>query len=195
MASRYLDMDLHRTCIRSFPSWSRRSAKLTKPREGRCLKLGTHAGFFRNVLTLPRGPGNKTTALTFLAFLVLASAFLPFAHAQPTVVATVKVGATPYGIAYDSGKGEVFVANVNGNTTSVISDDTNAVVATIQTGDRPEGVAYDSVKGEVFVADQGSNTVSVISDGSNKVVANVTVGRSPFSVAYDHAMDEIIRSQ
>src|SRR5580658_2625645 len=121
-------------------------------REGRCLKLGTHPGFFKSALTLPCGLGKKTAVLTFLAFLVLASALVTSVHAQPTVVATVKVGATPYGVAYDPAKGEVFVTNTNGNTTSVISDSTNAVVATVNVGDRPEGVAYDSGKGEVFVA-------------------------------------------
>jgi hypothetical protein len=40
--------------------------------------------------------------LTFLAFLVIAAPLVPFAHAQPTVVATLGVGAQPFGVAYGS---------------------------------------------------------------------------------------------
>jgi hypothetical protein len=38
------------------------------------------------------------------------------------VTATITVGASPQGVAYDSGKGEIFVANSVSNTVSVISD-------------------------------------------------------------------------
>ncbi len=91
------------------------------------------------------------------------------------MVATVTVGIDPEGVAYDSGKGEIFVANAGSNTVSVISDSTNAAVANVTVGNRPAGVAYDSGKGEIFVANYLSNTVSVISDSTNTVVATVTV--------------------
>ena len=55
------------------------------------------------------------------------------------VVATVTVGINPESVAYDSGKGEIFVANDGSNTVSVISDSTNAVVATVTVGNRPCG--------------------------------------------------------
>ena len=79
---------------------------------------------------------------------------------------TITVGTEPEGVAYDSGKGEVFVANYAAGTVSVISDSNNAVVATVTVGANPYGVAYDSGKGEVFVADTSDNTVSVISDSA-----------------------------
>ena len=122
-----------------------------------------------------------------LAALVIASSLVvPFARAE-TVVATVPVGSLPEGVAYDSAKGEVFVANDDSATVSVISDSTNAVVATVPVGSIPEGLAYDSGKGEVFVTNLGSNTVSVISDSTNAVVVIVPVGSFPNGVAYDSA--------
>ena len=84
--------------------------------------------------------------------------------ATNSVVATVNVGSSPDGAAYDSGQGEVFVANSGSNTVSVISDSSNTVTAAVNVGSNPFGVAYDSGKGEVFVPNFGSNTVSVISD-------------------------------
>ena len=80
------------------------------------------------------------------------------------MVANVTVGTAPVGLAYDSGKGEVFVGNYASNTASVISDASNKVIANVTVGSGPIGLAYDSAKGEVFVTNQGSNTVSVISD-------------------------------
>ena len=97
----------------------------------------------------------------------------------------IGVGYSPTGLAYDSGRGEVFVANTNAGTVSVISDFTNTVVATVNVGNGPLGVAYDSGRGEVFVANYGSKTVSAISDANNSVVATFGVGPAPFGVAYD----------
>ncbi len=100
-------------------------------------------------------------------------------------------GVGPRGVAYDSGKGEVFVANEVSNNVSVISDASNSVVATIPVGPAPVGVAYDSGKGEVFVANEGSHNVSVISDASNSVVATIPVGPAPVGVAYDSGKGEV----
>ena len=67
------------------------------------------------------------------------------------VTATIPVGNSSIGIAYDSAKGEIFVTNGEDNTTSIISDNTNTVVATIPVGGYPYGVAYDSAKNEIFI--------------------------------------------
>src|SRR5438128_1114719 len=100
----------------------------------------------------PHGLGRKIKPLILLATLVIASSLVaPSARAQ-TVVATVSVGSNPVGVAYDSGKGEIFVTIPGPDTVSVISDSTNTVVATVPVGSFPNGVAYDSAKGEVFVA-------------------------------------------
>ena len=103
--------------------------------------------------------------------------------------------SSPYGVAYDSGKGEVFVTNLGSNNVSVISDVTNKVVATIPIGGSLASVAYDSGKGEVFVTNpnfvSNSGNVSVISDVTNKVVATIPVGAEPFGVAYDSGKGEV----
>ena len=73
-------------------------------------------------------------------------------NASKAVAATIIEGCAPYGVAYDSGKGEVFVANGGSNYVSLISDSSNTIVTTIKVGYDSGGVAYDSGKGEVFVA-------------------------------------------
>lgn len=62
-----------------------------------------------------------TTALLLLASLVLVSIPLALPARAQTVVATVGVGDAPEGVAYDSYKGEIFVANDYDNTVSAIS--------------------------------------------------------------------------
>ena len=113
------------------------------------------------------------------------------------VTATIMLGGSPSGVAYDSGKGEIFVTNSGNDTISVISDSTNEVIATIPTEVNPGAVAYDPATGEIFVANYGymfnpgSGSVSVISDNSNTIVANVPLATSPKSVAYDPGKGEI----
>jgi len=120
-----------------------------------------------------------------------------------TVVATVRVGSGPYGITYDAGKGEVFVANSGSDNVSVINDTSDAVAATVAVGSYPTDAAYDSGEGEVFVTNSFSpGSVSVICDGSascggspklNTVVATVPVGptSSPWGVAFDNETGEL----
>src|SRR2546426_10367872 len=94
----------------------------------------------------------------------------------------VWVGLPPEEVAYDSGKGELFVANEGANNVSVISDVTNTVVATISVGSRPNGVAYDSGKGEVFVTNGGSgsaNEVCVTADAITTMMAASSVSANP----------------
>ncbi len=135
----------------------------------------------------------KTSAILILLIIVLAMSAANAAHALG-VTATVTVGNLPGAVAYDSAKGEIFVANegvISGTSMiSVISDSDNAVVATIPVGEGPYGVAYSSGKGEIFVTNNYDNTTSVISDGNNTVVATIPV-EAPFGVAYDSVKGEI----
>src|SRR3989475_327574 len=100
-----------------------------------------------------------------------------------TVIATIPVGDYPFGVAYDSGNGYVYVANYNSNNVSIISGTT--VVATIPVGGGPSGIAYDSGNGYVYVANLASNNTSVIS--GTTVLATVAVGNGPNGVAYNSA--------
>lgn len=131
------------------------------------------------------------------------SCLTPFAPYCPTnnvsvvstisdqVVDTVYVGSEPVDVAYDSGKGEVFVTNYNSSNVSVISDSNNTVVSSIPVGSEPWGIVYVAPKGELFVANSNSSNVSVISDASNTVVASVPVGSQPAWLAFDPATSEV----
>ncbi|MGD0719207.1 MAG: YncE family protein [Thermoplasmata archaeon] len=141
-------------------------------------------------------PGETPTPCTFKvpadpigAYNVVAS------DARGFVAGSVPaVGAGPTGVAYDSGTGELFVANHDSDSVSVIDDTSDHVVTTVPVGTNPSGVAYDSELGEVFVANYNggaAGTVSVISDTSDAVVATVSVGPGPVGIAYDPGTHEL----
>jgi YVTN family beta-propeller protein len=107
-----------------------------------------------------------------------------------TVVELHYNGGPVWGVAYDPGKGELFVADSASGNVTVIDDTSNTVVTSIDVGGRPVGLAYDEGRGEVFVAGTpggfwGNENVSVINDTSNSVVASVTVGVAPSGIVYD----------
>ncbi|MGA2198737.1 MAG: YncE family protein [Nitrososphaerales archaeon] len=128
--------------------------------------------------------------LGLVLILIFALSAANAAHAVG-VTATIKVGGAPYGVAYDSGRAEVFVVNSSAGTVIVLSDSSYAVRATVTVGHLPYRDIYDSGQGEVFVANYGANSVSVISDKTNGVVATVPVGALPTSFAYDSAKGEV----
>ena len=79
-----------------------------------------------------------------------------------TVTATIPVGSGPVGVAADAKTKAVYVANLLGNTVSVISGRTNTVTATIPVGTHPAGVAADPKTNTIYVANNGDSTVSVL---------------------------------
>jgi YVTN family beta-propeller protein len=101
----------------------------------------------------------------------------------------------PVGMAYDSGTGNLYLAD-RGNLGNVfgavyvISGSSNTVSTSIQVGQYPQQLCYDSGAHEIFVANSGGN-VSVISDINNQVVATIPVGTYPYGIVYDSKMNEV----
>jgi YVTN family beta-propeller protein len=111
----------------------------------------------------------------------------------PKVVALVKVGPGPLGVAITPNDREVYVTNfgadpdlvpegVAGNTVSVINTRRNEVVATIPVGNLPAGVAITPDGRRAYVPNRGDDTVSVINTKSKKVVDTVAVQDKPANV-------------
>lgn len=109
----------------------------------------------------------------------------------PCIVGAIPVGNGPEGIAYDSAKGELFVANTGSQSVDVISDSSNEVVATIPIRGEPYGVAYDPAQGYVFVTNALSDNISVISDATDKIVGDVLLSQPVEVITYDSGRDEI----
>src|SRR4029079_10197788 len=78
-----------------------------------------------------------------------------------SVIATIPLGDLPQGIAFNPNNGDMYVANHDSNTVSVIDGKTNAVIGSpIPVGDRPVGIAFNEDNGDMYVTNSGSTTVS-----------------------------------
>jgi len=103
--------------------------------------------------------------------------------ATNTVVGSVTVGTSPFGVAITPDGSHAYVANVGSNTVSVIATATNTVVATVPVGTQPELVAIAPDGSHAYVTNLQSNNVSVIATATNSVVGTVPVGIEPMGVA------------
>jgi YVTN family beta-propeller protein len=81
--------------------------------------------------------------------------------ATKTVIATVTVGGSPIGVAFNPDRATAYVTNEVG-TVSVIKTATNAVIATVTVGDAPIEVAVSLDGNRAYVTNFNDNTVSVI---------------------------------
>lgn len=115
-------------------------------------------------------------------------------EARRSVIATIKVAASPVDIAADPRTGTVWVTCLgpfgkpaSDNVVSEISEAAGKVVATIRVGLVPFGIAADPRTGTVWVANTDAYTVSEISEASRAVVATIRtpLGSPPVSVAVD----------
>jgi YVTN family beta-propeller protein len=83
------------------------------------------------------------------------------------------------GLAVDPRNGDVYVADDQAGTVSVIERDSRQVVHTITGLDHPHGVAVDASTGEAYVSNVGDGTVSVIDTRTRQVVDTVEGGAGP----------------
>jgi virginiamycin B lyase len=88
-----------------------------------------------------------------------------------TVLATVRVGGFPVGIA--AGFGSIWQANYDDGTLSRVDPATGKVIATIAVGSGPAQLAVAG--GKVWVADQDT-TLSAVDPATNRRVRTVQVG-------------------
>jgi YVTN family beta-propeller protein len=138
-----------------------------------------------------RFPGTTGTPCTFLLPPTPGGRSNVTAYGAWNSSASIEVGSYPWGDAYDPSTGQVFVANYDSNSISVISDTTSTVVATVAVGYGPQGVVYDARTHQIFVANSGSEDVSVISDTTDAVVATVAVGYYPEYLTYDPGTSQL----
>src|SRR5437588_8831770 len=105
----------------------------------------------------------------------------PAAQATPTfqVVATINVGANPFGAAMAPNGSSLWVAN-SGNTVTRINPSTYAIQGAIPVGNFPEDVAFTPNGSQAFVTNDSDATVSVITAALHTVAQTVDLSSIPF---------------
>ena len=110
------------------------------------------------------------------------------------VVATIPVGANPWGVSASADGTRVYVTNVGNNvmvngTVSVINTATNTVIATVTVGRVPYGICVSPDGQRVYVTNlyynslTGIDSVSVINTATYQVIATIPVGNNPYGVS------------
>ena len=114
-----------------------------------------------------------------------------FKDAQAHSVTIPIHGTSPFGIAYNSANNNMYVANLDSSTISVISGSTDSVIATILVGRAPVWIAYAPPNNKLYVTNLDSNDVYVINGATNKVIKNIPVGNRPFGIAYNPSNNNV----
>lgn len=94
---------------------------------------------------------------------------------------------SPGWVAFDPMNGNIYVANYNGGSVSVINGSNNLLVASIHIAPYLEGISFDGLNGYIYVSDGNSTNVTVIDGADNEVLGNISVGFEPDDAAYDSA--------
>lgn len=95
--------------------------------------------------------------------------------------ASVTVGGSPYGVAFDGSS--LWVSNAGNNTVSKIRASDGTILGTFPVGSNPRLVEFDGAN--IWVANFGSNTVTKLSASDGTVLATITVGNNPWGLAFD----------
>jgi uncharacterized repeat protein (TIGR01451 family) len=124
---------------------------------------------------------------------VLATARIPPLPPLPNdycdVVAEIIVGNTPRGVAVDSTRNRVYVANYGSSSVSVINSSSNTVLQTISGITSANGIVHDWTNNIIWVTNYSSDQVTPIQADASAtnftVLEPIPVRGGPWGVAYD----------
>jgi len=109
----------------------------------------------------------------------------------PYLVAAIEVGETPRGIAVDTARNRVYVANYGSDSLSVINTSSHTLIQTVGGLSSPNGVAYDPTHDLIWVTNYATDRVTPISAASLTSLSPLAVGDGPWGVAYDPVHDYV----
>ncbi len=120
---------------------------------------------------------------------------VPAHTCAPTALGTITVGNEPRGLAVDSPRQRLYVANYGSNSLSVIDSHTNTVLQTIGGLAAATGVGHDPGRNVIWVTNYSTNQVTPIQANADAtdftVLPAVDVEEGPWGVAYDPVHDYV----
>jgi YVTN family beta-propeller protein len=91
--------------------------------------------------------------------------------------------AVSHMVALSSDESRAFVANIGGDSVSVLDLENARLERVIETGDEAEGVFTHPSRPEVWVTNRAANTISILDARSLELLATLECGRVPIRVA------------
>ena len=120
---------------------------------------------------------------------------VPLHTCGPTPLGTITVGHEPRGLAVDSLRQRLYVANYSSDSVSVIDSRTNTVLQTIGGLTNANGLSHDPERNMLWVTNHLTNQVTPIqanADATNfTVLPPIAVGTAPWGVTYDPVHDYV----
>lgn len=107
-------------------------------------------------------------------------------------VTNLTVGAAPWSMAYDAATGQVYVANQDDASFSVIDGSTNTVLGTYGLGTDPNGTAIDPTGAWVYIANGRADNITAIATSNFSDRRDLRLGAGPTGIAYDGATGELV---
>jgi YVTN family beta-propeller protein len=92
---------------------------------------------------------------------------------------TLQVGTHPTNLAVNPVRNEIYVANTQSGTVSVIDAEANRIAATIPVHRLPSFITVDPTGHRAYVANSGSNTVSIVDLDRRREIAVAGTGEQP----------------
>ena len=127
---------------------------------------------------------------THLWGIALTANKLYVTHVQDSTIAAIdtgthavknlQVGAMPSAVAANPLTGEVYVANYNDGSVTILNGDAPTAIVV---GKHPQAIAIDATKKLVYVANTQDGTVSVIDAQTHHVLRTVSAGQHPYAIA------------
>ena len=97
-------------------------------------------------------------------------------------------------LAVNEATGQVFVANFNDDTVTVVDGASNTIVATISVGDGPAFIAVNKLTNRVYVGNENNKTISFIDGRTLMVVSTLAVPLRPGLLVADETTSRIYSS-
>lgn len=100
------------------------------------------------------------------------------------LLALLDVGKSPTYLTLKPDGGEIFVSNLESNTISEISTQTNEVGSTYPIGERPAHGIVSRDNGTLWVANSGADSLGLYSIDDGRLVSSIRTGNAPDALAF-----------
>lgn len=157
--------------------------RASRPSDGRAMRAWgiPHLNLSPGLATSKSVDVKRIPSAALVALLVLTCTIQQSqAATQAQVIATIPVGATPFGIAVTPDGSRLYVSNSTGGSVSVVDTATQSVTSTITSnvGTTPVGITVDASGTYAYVANYGAGTVTritVVTGATSSIDVNAAV--------------------
>ena len=101
------------------------------------------------------------------------------------VTAAIPVGKFPQALIFNPSNNNIYVANRDSGTVSVIDSTNNTLLRNVVVGSEPVALEFNPSNNNIYVANVVSNSVSMIENRNNTVSDTVNVNSLPIALEFN----------